>query len=479
MSLLQCSLYGSASFPIWPRLFHKKSRYGILPGGHITIHGEKTGYVGRLLLSMQKDWFVMYEILHRLRGRRMFWLLPSLLLFVLILVLPRFAGARSSLKSQPARGRAAHWIGTWGAAPVVGLPVPQQDEVTFRNIVHTSIAGALLRVQFSNRFGTQPVLIIQATVALPVEEDSPVAEPGTMATLTFAGSQTIAIPPGQQINTDPLAFFVPATSDLFITISIPRASGPVTTHPSAHQTSWYAFGGNHAADLGATAFTQSTDAWSYVTGVEVQSSLVRGTLVALGDSITAGTHSTSDADRRWPDDLARRLLHLPLNQQYGIVNEGIAGNRLLVDSVGPSVFHRLNSDVFGHSGVKVVVVLEGINDIRNGAGSTDIIAGLKQIATLVHARGIRLLVGTLTPFAGSHGYTRQEEKERQRVNAFLRAQSQQAGSSLFDGVIDFDAAVRDPGHPLQFLPIYDSGDHLHPSDQGYQAMSDIIALSQL
>ncbi|MBV9710849.1 MAG: SGNH/GDSL hydrolase family protein [Ktedonobacteraceae bacterium] len=414
--------------------------------------------------------------------QRMPWLPTFTLLFILLLAVPL-----TGFKTQSAHAATTQWIGSWGASPVAGLPVIGLSTATFRNVVHTSVAGSTVRVQFSNAFGTQPLLIGQATVALPATKGSAAALAGTMKTLTFASSHSITLPAGQQAYSDPLAFSVPANSDLLISVYTPHASGLVTSHVSAIQRSFYSTGANHATDLAATAFTNRTGNWSYVTGIEVQSSQLQGTLVALGDSITNGAHSTGGANHRWPNYLADRLLQLPVNLQYGVLDEGISGNHILTDANNPttgqysgvSALHRLNRDVFGHGDVKVLILLEGINDIKNGATSDSIIAGMKQIANQAHQQGIRVLAGTLTPFAGSSGYTPQKETSRQNVNAFLRGNSGGNGLSLFDDVIDFDAAVRDPNHPLQFLPIYDSGDHLHPNDQGYQAMGNTMKLAQL
>jgi lysophospholipase L1-like esterase len=280
---------------------------------------------------------------------------------------------------------------------------------------------------------------------------------------------------------------VDAEQDLAVTLFVPTASGPTTFHNVAKTTSYYtdAGSGDRTSDLTGASFRNTTDHWFWLDGVDVVHPSETGAIVTLGDSITDGVGSTADANHRWPDYLARRLLGLPASQQKSVLDEGISGNRVLNPSecCGVSALDRLSRDVLQQTGVTDVILLEGINDIgfsqltspqtapHTDVSAAEIIAGYQQIISAVHARGLRILGGTLTPFEGAGYYYPAGEVKRETVNQWIRTSGQ------FDGVIDFDAAVRDPADPLRFFPLYDSGDHLHPSDLGYQVMANAIDLA--
>jgi lysophospholipase L1-like esterase len=219
-----------------------------------------------------------------------------------------------------------------------------------------------------------------------------------------------------------------------------------------------------------TSITQ----WPFLVGVDVTNSAATGVIVTFGNSITDGTASTLDANRRWPNVLAQRLLN-SAESAKGVVNHGIGGNKVLTFGTGPSALARFDRDVLMTSGVTHIVLLEGINDIgasaRDGVTAEDIIQGYRQLIDRAHDRGVMIIGATLTPAAPRAPYTPELEAKRVAVNMFIRT------SGMFDGVIDFDAATRDPAHPTQFLPAYDSGDHLHPNDAGYTAMGEAIDLS--
>lgn len=368
---------------------------------------------------------------------------------------------------------AAHgWVGTWAASPAAGVANTPQGypNYSIRNVVHTSAGGNQARVRLSNTFGTAPLTFGHVTLA--VADTGPRAAGGTMRTLTFGGQSTVVVPAGAEVLSDPAWLRVPADADLLVTTYVPTPSGPVTYHPLAQQTSFFTRAGDFAAEESGASFTEQTAVWHYVSEVDVRGP-ARGTVVTLGDSITDGAHSTPGANRRWPDRLSDRL-----HGRLGVLNAGISGNRLLLDGAasGRNALARLADDVLTSGDVRTLIVLEGINDIQQNPHQTDpamIVSALRQIVAQAKTQGIRVIGGTLTPFKGWKIYDPTLEKTRQAVNAFIRT------SGICDGVVDFDAAVRDPADPLAMLPAYDSGDHLHPNDAGYQRMADAVPLTLL
>jgi lysophospholipase L1-like esterase len=377
--------------------------------------------------------------------------------------------------AAPAQAAPARWVGTWATAPSSAVPGTENGYPNFsiRNIVHISAGGRELRVRLSNAYGRTPIQFGAVTVARAAGPDTPTAVPGTMRTLTFGGSPSITAPPGADVVSDGVALTVPADSDLLVSVFTPAPGGPVTHHQLTMQNSYFTRDGDHTADESAAAFRERTTAWHYISGVDVRSSTLRGSVVALGDSITDGANSTWGANLRWPDQLADRV-----NTRMGVLNAGISGNRLLLDgdSAGPNALARLNRDVLTQSGVRTVIVFEGINDIQQTPHETDpakIIAALKQIAARSHDRGLRVIGATITPFKGWYSYTGELEAVRQAVNAFIRS------GTAFDAVVDFDAVIRDPSDPQRIRPDYDQGDHLHPGDRGFEAMAKAVQLSAL
>ena len=370
------------------------------------------------------------------------------------------------------------WVGTWAASPA-GTATPRQfDKQTIREIVHTSIGGSRVRVRLSNAFGTQPLVIGAAHVAVRGSGSSVVSDHA----LTFSGQPSFSIPAGALALSDPVALDVRPATDLAVSIYLPASTPGATAHGSAQQTSFVAAGDlTGAADLPATAVKITS--WPFLAGVDVSGSRKMEAIVAFGDSITDGARSTNDENARWPDFLAQRL-----RGKYAVLNEGIGGNRVLHDATGrlanagQSALARFDRDVLAQPNVKYVIVLEGINDIgfpgsvgdvSEEVTANDIIAGLRQLVERAHARGIRIIGGTLTPFEGAtipKYFAPEREPKRQAVNQWIRS------SKAFDAVIDFDKAVQDPDHPSRMLPKFDSGDHLHPGDVGYKAMADAIDL---
>jgi len=367
------------------------------------------------------------------------------------------------------------WTGTWEGAP--SGTVPALPGASIRNVVHTSVGGSAARIRISNRLGTKPLQLGAVTLALqePGAPRSPKAVTGSMRTATFKGATKVTIPAGRDLVTDPVYLPIPADANLLISVHTPADSGPATYHRSAIQANFVAPAGDRTTEESGTAYTGSLGNWYYVTGVDVLGSSA-GSVVALGDSITDGTGSAFSANHRWPDRLADRIKTLPPSRRLGVLNAGIAGNRLLLEGRGPSALARLDADVLSRTGVRVVIVMEGINDLKGSPEQTSPAAfadAYRRIVSRAHARGIRVIGATLTPYGGHGAYTSAREAVRQKVNAVIRT------PGLFDEVVDFDAVVRDPALPSRIRPAYDPGDHLHFNDAGMKAMADRIDLDTL
>ena len=362
------------------------------------------------------------------------------------------------------------WAGSWEAAP--SGTVRQVPGAAFRNVVRLSVGGSAVRVRISNRLGSAPLRLGAVTVALRQGAGAD-AVPGSMRLATFDGAGTAVVPVGQDLVSDPVPLAVPAAAVLLVTVETPGDSGPATYHRVALQTSYLAeAGAGRAADESGDAFTRTTGNWYYVSGVDVDS-VPLGSVVAFGDSLTDGNGSSIGTNHRWPDRLADRLRPL----RIGVLNAGISGNRLLSDSTGgPSALNRLDADGLGRAGVRTLVLLEGINDIKGTPEATDpwdFVRAYRTVVARAHARGIRVVGATLTPYAGYSGYTEAREAVRQQVNALIRT------GHVFDAVVDFDAVVRDPEQPGRIRPAYDPGDHLHFNDAGMSALAAAVPLVEL
>ncbi|GAA2337873.1 SGNH/GDSL hydrolase family protein [Streptomyces kunmingensis] len=384
------------------------------------------------------------------------------------------------------------WVGSWSASPAGAEPGTEAGGTSgtesgggffgrsIRNIVHTSIGGTGARITLSNLYGQQPLSITHASVAVASAPNNPTALAGTVRRLTFSGNTSVVIPAGQQVISDAARLAVPRDADMLVTTYSPTPSGPVTYHPQARQMSYVAQG-DRTEDPSGAQYTEQSPYWRYLTALDVLSHEAEGTVVVLGDSLTDGITSTMGANVRWPDLLADRLRTESGAPRYGVVNQGISGNRVLSDGLGrpannPSGLSRFDRDVLGRSGVRAVVIDLGINDILRNPQQTDpdqIATGLRELVRQAHTRGLRVIGATLMPFQGHRGYKPHLEAVRQGVNAAIR------GGEVYDSYVDFDKALRDPYNPRKLLPRYDSGDHLHPSDAGYERMAESFDLTSL
>jgi lysophospholipase L1-like esterase len=378
------------------------------------------------------------------------------------------------------------WVATWGAAPAGPPPTASTMSLSYqtvRLVVHASVGGSRARVRISNEMGSTPLTIGTARIALRASAAATVA--GTDRQLLFGGRASITIPAGAAALSDPAGFGVPPFADLAVSLYLPGSSRATTLHNLALQTSYVSTAGDRSA---ASSFpVQRTIAsWPFLTGVDVSGAYsglsATATLVALGDSLTDGQASTANANRRWPDALARRLqLELGVAGNIGVANRGIAGNCLLTEFPtamlgGRRALERFDRDVLGTAGARWVFVLIGINDIVYSPASRPIpvenlIAGHQQLVTRAHAGGLEAVGATLAPFEGQAYYNAARESVRKRFNDWMR------GSGAYDAVVDIDQVLRDPARPTRLRPAYDSGDHLHPNDAGYAAMARAIPLS--
>ncbi len=404
------------------------------------------------------------------------WQILALFL-ILVAPLPAFSASPQT-----------QWVGTWASSPIHpshipdpnrvrpanAPPPPPRTDITIREVVRVSTGGETLRVRFSNLDGTTPLVIGAAQIAKT--QHGSAIQTATARSLTFHGEASISIPAGAVAFSDPVAFSLAPVSDLTVSFYIAKASDFVTEHQLASASSYHAPGNVVAKEDLDAPLIRTT--WEYLNGIDVLAPGKAAAIVTLGDSITDGAYSTANANQRWPDELARRLQADPKYQRFSVLNEAISGNKLLMDGAGPNSLARFDRDILSQSGVKYLIIIEGINDIghmqtdpTDTTTAADLIRAFDQMILRAHAHGIVVIGGTLTPFHGStHYFSEKTEAVRMAVNQWIRT------SGKFDAVIDFDAAVRDPDHPDTFLPALDHGDHLHPNDAGYRAMGDYIDL---
>jgi lysophospholipase L1-like esterase len=415
------------------------------------------------------------------RRRRMTFIDRHLLrvLAAAALVANSFALSPASADSQT-----NSWISSWTASPQTprGVIPASLSDRTIRQIVHLSIGGNKVRVRLSNEFGGKPVLIGAASVAMAGGTSDIVS--ASLRPLTFGGSKSVIIPPGAPAVSDPVEFNVAPLSDVAVSLYLPAATELGTVHATGLQTAYVSTTGDFTASSEFPVVDRFANRF-FLTGVMVEPSSPMRAIVTFGDSITDGSASTVNANARWPDVLARRLKEAGV--AAAVLNQGIAGNRVLSDGAGVSALARFERDVLSQPGVSHVVIFVGINDFGfpgtaiepNGIVRTadEIIAGYKQLIERAHLRSIKVIGSPLTPFENAlsggpnQGYfTPEKEAKRLAVNNWIRT------SGAFDALIDFERVVADPAHPSAIAAAYDSGDHLHPNDAGYRAMGESIDL---
>ncbi|WP_445193113.1 GDSL-type esterase/lipase family protein [Sphingomonas sp. Tas61C01] len=382
--------------------------------------------------------------------------------------------------SPPAMG----WTASWGSAQMIPegeniLPADRAADVTIRQVVRLSAGGDTIRVRLSNAFGTRPLTIGAAHLALATAPGTPAIGRGER--VSFAGQKTAVIPAGAEIYSDPVKLAVAPGADLAISLYLADAASPQTSHPGARATS-FVLPGEHVSDRRLAGATTTTR-WYAIADVEVAGGA--GTLVAIGDSITDGYGVKPERNSRWTDVLATRMRGDPATRGIGLVNAGIGGNRVLLDGLGPNLLARFDRDVIARSGVRWAILLEGVNDLgmltrdapvtpaQHAAIVAQVTAGFRQVVARAHTHGIKVTGGTIMPFVGNDYYHAgaDTEADRQAINRFIRT------AGVFDSVIDFDRIMRDPAHPDRLLPAYDSGDHLHPSEAGYRVMGEAVPLT--
>jgi lysophospholipase L1-like esterase len=385
---------------------------------------------------------------------------------------------------------AMHWVGSWASSQQVPetqnrLDTEAMRDATLRQIVHLSVGGDRLRVRMSNAFGTAPLHVTAVHVARPVSAASAAIDAGSDTALTFHGAPDVTIPGGAEYLSDAVAFPVAALSDLAITFHVDQPPMGETGHPGSRATSYVV----HGDMVSAASLPDATtvEHWYQVSGVDVVGPEKAAAVVTLGDSITDGHGATTNGNDRWPDVLAARMQADKSARTTGVLNEGIGGNRLLLDGLGPNALARFDRDVLAQTAVHAVIVLEGVNDLGTLTRDHDVPAedhaalvsrietAYSQMIERGHAHGIKVIGVTILPYVGSDYYHPgpESEADRQAINTWIR------GAGHFDGVVDFDKVMRDPQHPDRLLPAYDSGDHLHPGPAGYKAMGEAIPLNLL
>jgi lysophospholipase L1-like esterase len=388
------------------------------------------------------------------------------------------------LPPESARAESNSWISSWTASPQAprGAGPASFSNRTVRQIAHLSIGGNKLRLRLSNEFGNRPVLIGSASVAM-AGAGSTVAS-GNMLPVTFGGSKSIILTPGAPALSDPVELQVPPLSDIAVSLYLPDTTDVATVHQTGLQTAYVSATGDFTASSEFPTVDRFVSRF-FLTAVMVEPDTPARAIVAFGDSITDGTNSTVNANARWPDVLSRRLKEAGVS--IAVLNQGIAGNRVLSDGAGISALARFEREVLSQPGVSHVVLLLGINDIGfpgtalepRGIIRTadDIIAGYKQLIELAHLHSVKIIGSPLTPFENAfvgrpnEGYfTPDKEAKRLAINDWIRTRG------AFDGVIDFERIIADPTHPSAIAAVYDSGDHIHPNDAGYKAMGESIDL---
>ncbi|HTO97743.1 MAG TPA: GDSL-type esterase/lipase family protein [Myxococcales bacterium] len=451
----------------------------------------------------------MYSNDARIRRRKLLWGAS--------LLLAGLAVASAPVLAHGDDHRGQKWVASWAASAhgpypsgnavaqpnlafAFGDPAVGANDQTFRLVVRPDLWGKTFRLRFSNRWGVQPVTLDDVYVGL--QKSAGALVPDSNRPVTFHRRGTLTIPAGQVAYSDPVeleyvsdpAKFYLDGKKMAVSFHVVGTSGLMTWHAKALQTSYVSKPGtgSHGGDEGDDAFPNSTTSWYFLDVVEVMAPSDTLLVVAFGDSITDGTASTLNGDDRWPDDLSRRL-HAKYGDRVSLVDEGIGGNRILTPldadytpqtpfSGGPRALSRIELDVFSLGGVSAVVWLEGINDLSAGATSDEVIAGIRQGAQLMHARGLKLIQATITSALGNNtadpAADVDRDNRRKAVNAFIRT------AGIFESMADMDAATVDPATgslKAEFLVNSTLGtiDHLHPNRAGYQAMARTVDIRVL
>lgn len=380
------------------------------------------------------------------------------------------------------------WVGSWAASqqipePQNALPSDDLRDATVREIVHLSMGGTKLRVHISNAFGTAPLHFTSVHVARPTSPASASIDAGSDKTLTFSGAAGVIVPAGAEYISDPIDYPVSPLSIIAISFHLDAPPAQETGHPGSRSTTYYVHGDMvSAANL---AGAQHVDHWYQLSGIDVLAPVGSASIVALGDSITDGHGATTNGNDRWTDVLAERLQASPATRNIGVLNQGIGGNHVLTDGLGPNALARFDRDVLAQLGVRWLILFEGVNDLggltrtsevspaEHAALVSRILSAYEQIIARAHDHGIRVIGATITPYTGSDYYHPgpANEADRQAINAWIRA------AGHFDDVLDFDKTVRDPDHPERLAAADDCGDHLHLNPAGYRAMSSAIPLT--
>lgn len=385
----------------------------------------------------------------------------------------------------------AHWVTAWATAL---QPIPQRAELpplyrapevsgrTVRQIVYLTLSGRSARVHLSNQYGKTPLVIEDLHIARAL--GGAAVSGDDQVRVTFGGKSAVSIPPGGELDSDPVAIEIAAGAPYAISAFMGPDQRIVAWHRVSNQVNYVSAPGNHTADASAEAFRGRFTQYVWVTGISVDAALSSVVVAAIGDSITDGMRSSLNQNRRWPDALARRFAATG-DHSTAIVNLGISGNRLLSDSpcYGEALAKRFERDVLARPGVKTTILLIGINDInfaamppRSGLDcdfphttvtAADLIAGYQRVIAAARHAGVKVFGATLTPAS----LPAQRESIRLAVNQWIRT------SRAFDGVVDFDAALRDPAQADRLQRTFDSGDHIHPSDAGYTAMADAVPVA--
>ncbi|KAJ4369341.1 hypothetical protein N0V86_009172 [Didymella sp. IMI 355093] len=400
----------------------------------------------------------------------------------------------TSIRPNPSKG---HWVDAWASMPQLTepanlppAPFNQTGAVfvnsTIRQTLYMTTEASQIRIKISNVFGGSNLPITAVTVALPINQTAGIhqIQASTLQKVTFSGKNSISIPNGALAVSDPIDFPIKAQQIITVTayLAAGQTTNSITSHPGSRTTSWWQFGNAvDAAQLAITdPTTQSAAHWYFLSSIEAWVPKSTGSLLIVGDSITDGRGSTTNANNRWPDLLLARLQKSSSTKHISFGNLAAGGNRILADGLGPNAFGRVDRDVLAHPGVKYAMIFEGVNDIGTAAATADaqnvvyenLVQAYQQMVSLIHAHGIPVFGATITPFSAPSNFTGQpysspvREATRQKINDFIR------NSGTFDAVADFDKFLADPSIPSQLAPQYDSGDYLHPGPVGYQHVAD-------